>query len=134
MVKKIAAPILALAGLALVAAPAVEARSKLSGQEELGKLLEGRVAGEGKSCLSTFRTDNLRIIDKTALVYRDGATLWVNVPKNADTLDDDDIIVTRVFGSQLCKQDIVHTYERSGFFMNGIIALGDFVPYRRAES
>lgn len=134
MRRKFAAPLLALVGLSMLAAPAVEARSKMSGQEELAKLLEGRVAGEGKSCLSTYRTENVRIIDKTAIVYRDGATLWVNIPANPDRLDNDDILVTRSFGSQLCKQDIVRTYERSGFFMNGVVALGEFVPYRRVES
>lgn len=122
--------LIVLAGIAAIATPAL-ARERLTGEQELAKLIEGRVAGEGRSCISTHPTSNFRVIDGTALVYRQGSTLWVNVPRNAEDLDDNDVLVTKQFGSQLCRQDMVDTYSNSGWFYTGTLFLGDFVPYRK---
>ncbi len=133
--RKIAkAGLVALTALGLLAAPGAGAREKLSGEAELAKLLEGRVAGEPRSCLSTFSNRRMEVIDGTAVVFRAGRTLWVNVPRNAEDLDDDDVWVTRQFGTQLCRLDQVTTHDRGSLFFNGIVMLGDFVPYRAAES
>lgn len=121
---------LALAGLAAFSAPAL-AGDKPTGEEELAKLLEGRVAGEARSCISTFRANRLRIIDGTALVYDDGRTLWVNVPRNPEALDEDDVLVTYPTVSQLCRLDRVELRDRVGLWFSGALALGDFVPYRK---
>ena len=128
------AAVLAATALGVLAAPAVGAREKLTGEEKLAKMLEGRVAGEGRSCIDTFASRNMKVIDGTAVVFRDGRTLWVNVPRNPEDLDDDDVWVTRQFGTQLCRLDQVTTHDRGGMFFNGIVMLGDFVPYRKAES
>jgi predicted membrane channel-forming protein YqfA (hemolysin III family) len=110
---------------------AVSAKTKLSGEERLAKIIGDRVPGEPVSCISQFQTRDLEVIDKTALVYRNGSTLYVNRPRNAESLDDDDVLVTRLHGSQFCSLDIVQTYDRSGHFWNGFVSLGEFVPYRR---
>lgn len=117
---------------ALLAVPAaVTAKPRLSGEELLAKRLEGRVAGEPVNCLTNWQTRDMQVIDKTALVYGRGNTIWVNRPKNADDLDSDDILVTRINGSNFCDLDIVHTYDRTGHFMTGFVSLGEFVPYRK---
>jgi hypothetical protein len=121
----------AFAAAATVAAPAA-ARPRLTGEQELAKLIDGRVAGKPTSCISTFARGNLRVLDGTALVYDAGKTIWVNRPDNARSLDEDDILVTHSFGSQLCRLDMVRTVDRSGYFPTGFISLGDFVPYRKA--
>ena len=115
----------------LVSGPALEARSRLSPQQQLDKLLDGRVAGKPVHCISQYDTREMQVLDKTAIVYGWGNTIWVNTPRNAQDLDDDDIMVTRLYGSQFCSLDIVNTVDRSGGFTNGFISLGDFVPYRR---
>ena len=71
------------------------------------------------------------MIDKVALVYGRGDTIWVNRPDNAKSLDDDEILVTKTSGSQLCKLDIVQTMDRSAHFITGFVSLTDFVPYKR---
>ena len=119
------------AGAALVTGPALQARERLTPQQELAKMLEGRVAGKPTSCVSTFGNTQMRILDKTALVYGSGRTIYVNVPRNPDVLDDDDILVTRQTGSQLCRLDIVNMVDRSGGFYRGFVSLEDFVPYRK---
>ena len=50
-------------------------------------------------------------------------------------VDDDDILVLRRYagGTLLCARDTIETYSRGGNFFTGIISLGEFVPYTRAE-
>ena len=60
------------AGAALLAGPALLARDRPSGEEQLARLLEGRVAGEPVSCIPLSRTSSSRIIDRTAIVYDSG--------------------------------------------------------------
>lgn len=121
------------AAATLLAAPAVDARTKQTGEEKLAKLLEGREAGKPVSCIPSSQATETRVIDKTAIVYRIGNTLYVNRPTNADSLDDDDILVTKLFGSQLCNLDTVQLHDRSSFFWSGFVGLRDFVPYRKAK-
>lgn len=126
--------VIALAATTLLGSPAAQAGPRPTGEEQLAKMLEGREAGKPTSCISLSDTRNSTVIDKTALVYRSGGTIWVNRPKNAQHLDSDDILVTYPTGGQFCHLDRVNTMERSGHFVTGFIALGDFVPYRRVEA
>lgn len=123
------------AAAALTAVPAVSAREKLAPEAKLEKLLEGRVAGEPQDCLPLTSISSSQVIDKTAIVYRVGSTLWVNRPRGgAASLDDDDILVTKTSGSQLCSIDTVELRDRSSHMYSGFVSLGEFVPYRRAKS
>lgn len=125
---------IALAATALVAGgAAVQAKPRLTPEQRLEKLLEGRVAGKPTSCISSFDTRDMEIIDGVALVYKSGTTLYVNKPRNPEDLDSDDILVIRPTGSQLCRLDMVNTVDRMGHFTTGFINLGDFVPYRRVR-
>ncbi len=123
---------LALAGTAaLLASPALQARDRVSGEEQLARMLEGRVAERPVSCISLHRTSDSRVIDKTAIVYGRGSVIYVNRPRDARSLDSNDVMVTKLHSSQLCRLDIVHLHERSQFFSTGFVGLDDFVPYRR---
>jgi len=119
------------AATALLVGPALQAKPKLTPQQELAKLLEGREPGKPTHCLSNSDTREMRVLDKTAIVYGWGNTIWVNVPKNAEDLDDDEVMVTKTFGNQLCSLDIVHTMDRTSHMTTGFISLSEFVPYRR---
>ncbi len=101
------------------------------GEARLAKMLEGRVAGEPQSCISAMISDRLQVIDRTAVVYDAGKTLYVARPQSPSSLDADDILVIKRFGSQLCKQDIIQTIDRTSGFMTGVLFLGDFVPYTK---
>jgi hypothetical protein len=120
-----------VAAAAIAAAPAATAREKLAPEDQLAKLLEGRVAGEPQDCISLSTARGSQIIDKTAIVYRVGSTLWVNRPKGgAESLDDDDILVTRTSSSQLCSIDPVELRDRTSHFYSGLVWLGVFLHYR----
>ncbi|MHA6316401.1 hypothetical protein ACXYN8_01920 [Altererythrobacter sp. CAU 1778] len=132
--------VLVAAGLSALAATPLAAQSEArisKGEEELAEMLEGRVAGEPESCIRTFSNRSLQVIDGTALVYRDGKTLWVNRTRSPRTLDDRDYLVIRKFGgsaSELCRLDNVTTHDRGSNFFSGVIMLEDFVPYRMADA
>ena len=122
----------ALCATTLVAAPNAFARPRLTPEQQLSKLLAGRVAGEPVDCISLYPTQHSQVIDKTAIVYESGGTLYVNRPDNPRDLDSDDILVTNLRGtSQLCSVDVVNLRDRTSFFYNGFVSLGKFVPYRR---
>jgi hypothetical protein len=116
---------------ALLATPAVHAKQRKTGEEKLAEMLEGREAGEPVSCLPYSARNDTRIIDKTAIVYGRGNTIYVNRPTNAKSLDDDDIMVTKLYSGSLCRLDTVHLHDRTGHFWSGFVGLRDFVPYRK---
>ncbi|AIT80588.1 hypothetical protein [Novosphingobium pentaromativorans] len=118
----------------LLAAPVADARTKLTGEEQLAKMLDGREAGKPVNCIPSYMAQDTRVIDKTAIVYRVGRTLYVNRPSNADSLDDDDILVTKLHSSQLCRLDTVQLHDRGSHFWNGFVGLQDFVPYTKIAS
>ena len=120
-----------LTATALLAGPAIQAKPKMTGEEKLAKLLEGREAGKPVDCISFSQSRDARIIDKTAIVYGSGRTIWVNRPTNAEDPDDDDVMVTRTSLSQLCRLETVRMHDRSQFFFTGFVGLNEFVPYRK---
>ncbi len=119
---------------ALFAGPALQARDRLTPDQRLAHMLEGRVAGEPQSCISNWNSRDMEVLDETAIVFRSGGTVWVNRPDNVEDLDSDDVLVTRSHGSQFCRLDFVQTYDRTSFFPTGFINLGQFVPYRRVRA
>ena len=139
MLKSIAA---ATAALGLLASPVLaqdnaspETAEMTRGEKRLAKLLDGRVAGEPKSCIRTFGSRNLTQIDGTALTYRDGDTVWVNYTADPREIDDSDIMVIKRFNStNLCRTDTIRLVDRTGGFLTGILFLEDFVPYTKVAA
>ncbi|ODU28970.1 MULTISPECIES: hypothetical protein [Sphingopyxis] len=123
-----------IAATALAATPAV-AKEKLAPEAQLAKLLEGRTAGEPQDCITLSSVSDSQVIDKTAIVYRIGGTLWVNRPTTgAESLNDDVVLVTKLPTGRLCSIDTVELHDRTSHFYRGFVGLGKFVPYRRAAS
>lgn len=118
--------------LAALAAAIPAAAKHEQGEAKLAKLLDGRVAGAPVHCLSSFQRRNMEVIDKTALVFKDGDTLYVNRPAGANFLTWSDVPVFKIWGDQLCDKDLVHLHDRSSGMPGPALSLGDFVPYKRA--
>jgi hypothetical protein len=136
MIKSVIA---ATAALTLLAAPAYADEASqpemTKGEAKLAKMLDGRVAGEPKSCIRTIGSRNIQQIDGTALVYRDGRTIWVNRTRHPDSIDDNDIMVIKRFdGTSLCRTDNITLVDRFSGMLTGVIFLDDFVPYRLPEN
>jgi len=135
--------ILSAAAFTLAATPALadehgdEDRpvERTKGEEKLAKLLEGRVAGEPVSCITTFPTaDRMQVIGKTAIVFSRGKTVYVNYTRHPKDVDDSDILVIkRTDASRLCRLDNVTTMDRTSHIFSGVIFLDDFIPYTRTD-
>ena len=123
------ATVLALAATSAQADPASRAAK---GEAKLAKMIEGRVAGKPVSCLPMHQIRSSRIIDRTAIVYEVGNTLYVNRPRQgATSLDRDDILVTKTSLNQLCSVDIVRLMDPVSSIESGFVSLGQFVPYKK---
>jgi len=119
----------------LLTAPALSAKPRLTGEEKLAKLLEGRAAGEPQSCIFAPNTSQLTVIDRTALVYKSGGTIYVNRPANPKSLDAGDVLVIDRMSHQLCNTDMVNTRSQGSLsFYTGSVFLGQFVPYRKVAN
>ena len=126
--------ILFLAAAGLLAS-AAHAAPRLTPEQELAKAVEGRVAGKPVSCIDPRLNANSRVIDRTAIIYGSGRTIYVQQPVNANSLRSDDILVTELFGtSRLCNIDIVRLIDRNGFWFRGFVNLNRFVPYTRIQT
>jgi hypothetical protein len=116
-----------------VATPAVAAHRDTP-EIQLQKALAGRVAGKPTKCISLWGANSSQIIDGKAIIYHVGGRLYVNEPRSgAASLRDDDILVTRTFGSQLCSIDTVRLIDRASRFPRGFVSLGEFVPYTKVK-
>ncbi len=125
--------IAAAALVAAIAAPAQAARS--TPDQDLAELLKGKVAEAPVRCIPVSPTDlsSVQIISGRALVWRIGSRIYVNVPRaRAETLDDDDILITEPFGSQLCRNDQVRPLNRMSRIPKASLLLGNFTPYVRS--
>jgi hypothetical protein len=114
----------------VAALPATAAHEK--GEAKLARIIDGRVAGEPVRCLDSSQRRNLEIVDRTALVFKDGDTLYVSRPAGVSFLTWSDVPVFEIWGDQLCKMDIVHLQDRSSGIGGASLSMGEFVPYRRA--
>lgn len=118
------------AAAGLVAVPLDAARP--SGEERLAKLIGDRVAGTPRNCIYAHPGNSLTVIDKTAIVYKQGSKVWVNRTAHPQDIDEDDIMVIRRYGANLCRTDLITQVERHSGIFSGAIFLTDFVPYEKA--
>jgi hypothetical protein len=125
----------AVAAVAVAPASARPTAKAAKAEAELARVVAGRVAGEPVDCISLHRIRDVEIIDRTAIVYDGGSTVWVNRPEGGvRQLSDWDVLVTEPFGSRLCDLDTVRLYDRTSWFPKGFVNLGKFVPYRKVGS
>lgn len=101
-------------------------------QATYDKLLAGKTAGRPANCLPLLRSHDMVVIDDNTILYRDGRTTYVNQPLGSCNLlsRGSYALVTRSFGSQLCRGDIANVVDASTGVTVGSCALGDFVPYK----
>ncbi|HEX7872170.1 MAG TPA: hypothetical protein VF475_04610 [Sphingobium sp.] len=132
-------PLIALAVIGMVSAGAAQAaptqnRMAKTPQDRLAKALEGRVAGTPVDCIQQSQIQSSQIIDRTAIIYQIGRTLYVNTPKSgANFLDSGDILVTDTHSPQLCSIDIVRLVDQGTRFPSGSVGLDKFVPYTKPK-
>lgn len=124
-----AAAIVVLAACATASAPPQRAAED---QARLDKLLAGKTPGEPRRCLPMYRTRDMVVIDDYTIAFRDGRTVYVNQPLGGcGRLGSGNYaLVTRTFGSELCRGDIAQVVDTGSRMFAGSCAMGDFIPYR----
>ncbi|CAN5235843.1 hypothetical protein BH09PSE3_BH09PSE3_12880 [soil metagenome] len=94
------------------------------------KALAGKIAGKPRSCISWNEAQSSTTY-RDAILYRVNSKLtYVNDLGKCPFLRNDNILVTRTVGSQLCRGDIVNMVDRGGGFPTGSCSFSDFVPYQ----
>ena len=121
---------------AMLAAPVTARESmKQRGEAELAKMLKGYVPGKQVRCVELSDITNQTVIDGTAIVYWGlGGKAWVNRPNGAEFLREDDILISKPFGGQACRLDIVHQRSRSSHIPGPAVGLNDFTLYTKVKT
>ena len=133
MTAKLSLLVAACAALPLATA-ATAGDDKARGEQELARVLEDRTPGEPVRCLPLSQRRNMQVVDGTALVFRDGATIYVNRPDGARFLDVFDVPVFKLYGSsELCARDHATLHDSSTGMPGPLLVLGEFIPYRRTN-
>ena len=122
---------------ALLAAPvAAKGPSRQErGEAELAKMLKGYVAGPKVRCVNVNDIANQTVVDGTAVVFWGlGGKAWVNRPDGVEFLREDNILITKPFGGQQCRMDIVHQRDRYTQMQGGSIVFSDFTLYTKPKA
>ena len=122
---------------ALVAAPvaAKGPSTRERGEAKLAKILDGYVPGKQVECVNLHDIVNQTVVDGTAIVFWGlGGKAWVNRPKGAEFLSDDNILITKPFGSQDCRLDIIHQRDRFTRIEGPAIVFDSFTTYQKPKA
>jgi hypothetical protein len=114
-------------------APAEPTRSARA-QQELADALAGRVAGAPVKCITTYRADDMQIIDDWTILFKDGRTIYLQNPRGGcpGIGNHRNILVSRPMpSSQLCGGDIQHLFDPTSGIGGGACVFSDFVPYTK---
>ena len=103
-------------------------------QATYDRMLADKTAGRPAKCLPQIRSNDMVVIDDDTILYRVGRTTYVNQTLGSchGLARGSHALVTRSFGSQLCRGDIATVLDTRSGVTVGSCAFGDFVPYRPA--
>jgi len=114
--------------------PEAQRKAELMTQQELAKALAGRTAGTPQSCIPSYRTTQMEVIDDQTLLYRDGKTIYLQKPLSACSglRNGSFTLVTRQYGiNQYCRGDINEMVDLRTGMRGAACVFGDFVPYTK---
>jgi hypothetical protein len=98
-------------------------------------MLKGYVPAKQVRCVQLSDITNQTVIDGTAIVYWGlGGKAWVNRPNGAEFLREDNILISKPFGGQACRLDIVHQRDRFSHVPGPTIGLNDFTLYTKVKA
>ena len=94
--------------------------------------LAGRVAGPPEQCVTFRPNENLRTTDsdRHVLLYSSGSKLWVN-HLGSCSFGTNDVLVVERTGSQVCRGEIIRSFDAMSKIPGPSCILGDFIPYTR---
>lgn len=100
---------------------------------ELTRLLEGRVAGAPRSCLSLLEMRDSRVFHGTIIYRVSRDKIYRNDLNGCPELNSNSFPIFKSTTGQICQGDIVDLVDRGVQFPIGACSVGPFVPYTRAR-
>jgi hypothetical protein len=128
----LAITVIASALAACTTAPEPMSRSA-EADAHLAKLLAGKTAGKPVSCLQSWKSGDMVVIDDSTVVFRDSPRRVYRNDFRGGSCNrlggGSYALVTKSTSTQLCSGDIAQVVDVSNGFTVGSCVLGDFVPY-----
>jgi hypothetical protein len=127
----VAAAALVIAGCA--ATPEQMAEAESARAAELADALDGYSPGVAQDCMPIDRTNGPQMIGGGVVLYREsGRRIWLaRTEGECPWLRRDGVMVTEVFGTQLCRTDRFRVVDRGSSIPSGHCRFGSFTPYER---
>lgn len=120
-----------LAGCATT--PEQIAQAEAARAAELADALAGHTPGAPQDCMPIDRTNGPQIIGGGVVLYREsGRRIWLaRTEGECPWLRRDGVMVTEMFGSELCRTDRFRVVDRGSSIPSGHCRFGSFTPYER---
>lgn len=116
------------------ATPQQVAETKAEDARLLARTLEGRVAGPAQDCIPTGFIDGPQVVGDSLIYRQSGKRLWRSqVGDRCPFLRDDQIVVSILYGTQVCRNDRFRLIDRGSRIPSGDCTFGQFVPYDKAR-
>ena len=108
----------------------------MKAQARLNQMLAGKVPGRPQSCLPSYKSNDMVVIDDYTIAFRDGTSrVWVNKPQGPCNLLSAGpyALVTHPIGGGigLCRGDIGTVVDTLNHASVGSCVMGDFIPFTR---
>jgi hypothetical protein len=121
----------ALVGCSTTAQP--PAMRSAEGQQQIQRLLAGKVAGPPVNCLPSTRANDMTVIDEDTVIFRQSSShVFVgHMEGGCSNLGRPGYaLLTKQIGSSgLCRGDIATVVDTHSGFTVGSCVIGDFIPY-----
>jgi hypothetical protein len=103
-------------------------------QAKIASLTAGKIAGAPTSCLPTYRSDDMIVIDDDTIAFRNGSNrVYINhMMGPCNGVSRGNALVTRTTETRLCRGDIAQVVDVASRTTLGSCSFGDFIPYTRA--
>jgi hypothetical protein len=105
-------------------------------QEQLNRLIAGKVAGAPLTCLASRNANDMVVIDDDTIAFRQGARTYVNHLQGGcqNLAGGGNTLITRSSGGLgLCRGEIAQVAHLSSGMTVGSCVFGDFIPYTRSR-
>lgn len=122
-----------MAGCANTPPSESQLRAQARDAAKLDEALAGYTPGKPVPCVDNRELRGPEAYGETTLIFRASRKLiWrTETSGSCDDVKRGDALVTRQYGSRLCKGDIARTANLQSGFSTGSCVIGEFVPYRK---
>jgi len=130
----IALPLLAFA-TGCASTPKTDAQLKAQAREaaKLDEALAGFTPGKAVDCVDNRDLRSPESYGDNIILFRTGSKLIYRTDTSGSCsgIGRGEALITRQWGSRLCKGDIARTADLTTGFQSGVCSFGEFVPYRK---